>query len=226
MKILIIEDERDLLASIEEFLTSEDYIIETASDYDTGVEKVMIYKYDCILLDISLPGGSGLKILEEIKKNKIESNIIIISAKDSLDDKIYGLDLGADDYLTKPFHLTELHARIKAVIRRKLLKGSNTVSIKNLTIDFDKHSASIDGEELKLKRKEYDILCYFVINVDKVITKEALSEHVWGDYIDSLDSFDFVYSQIKNLRKKMKESNSAIEIENVYGAGYKLTSGE
>lgn len=222
MKILIIEDELELQDAIKEFLLAEDYIVEVASDFASGMEKVVIYQYDCILLDISLPGGTGLKILEEIKKSNIKSNIIIISAKDSIDDKVKGLDLGADDYLAKPFHFTELHARIKAVLRRKKLDGTNVLVIGNLEIDFDQRMVNIAGHELKLNRKEYDILSFFATNTNRLITKEALAEHVWGDNIDSADSFDFVYSQVKNLRKKLKDYQSDVEIDNVYGAGYKM----
>lgn len=223
MKILVVEDEFELLQSIRDFLLAENYLVETATDFATGMDKVMIYQYDCILLDISLPGGTGLKILEEIKKNGIKANVIIISAKDSIDDKVVGLDLGADDYLTKPFHFTELHARIKAVLRRKQLDGSNQLRLGNLTIDFEQRKVLIGDEELKLNRKEYDILSFFAINTNRLITKEALAEHVWGDNIDSADSFDFVYSQVKNLRKKLKDNNSDVEIDNVYGAGYKMS---
>lgn len=222
MKILVVEDELELQKSIKEFLLIENYIVETASDFDSAMEKVMIYQYDCILLDISLPGGTGLKILEELKKNNIKSNVIIISAKDSIDDKVKGLDLGADDYLAKPFHFTELHARIKAVLRRKKLDGANVLTIGNLKIDFDQRVVTIAGEELKLNRKEYDILTFFATNTNRLVTKEALAEHVWGDNIDSADSFDFVYSQVKNLRKKLKDLESDVEIDNVYGAGYKM----
>lgn len=222
MKILIIEDEFELLKSIEQFLVAENHIVETATDYNSGIDKVMLYEYDCILLDISLPGGTGLKILEELKKEGIKANVIIISAKDSIDDKVKGLDLGADDYLTKPFHFTELYARIKAVMRRKQLDGSNILNIEDLAIDFDKGIVVAHGEELKLNRKEYDILCFFATNPNRLITKEALAEHVWGDNIDSADSFDFIYSQVKNLRKKLKDSNTNVEIQNVYGVGYKL----
>lgn len=222
MKILVVEDELELQKSIKEFLLIENYIVETASDFDSAMGKVMIYQYDCILLDISLPGGTGLKILEELKKNNIKSNVIIISAKDSIDDKVKGLDLGADDYLAKPFHFTELHARIKAVLRRKKLDGANVLTIGNLKIDFDQRVVTIAGEELKLNRKEYDILTFFATNTNRLVTKEALAEHVWGDNIDSADSFDFVYSQVKNLRKKLKDLESDVEIDNVYGAGYKM----
>lgn len=223
MKILIIEDEFEILKSIESFLLSEGYIVEKATDYASGIEKVQLYEYDCILLDISLPGGSGLKILEEMKKSGQVANTIIISAKNSLEDKIAGLDLGADDYLTKPFHLAELHARIKAVLRRKLLDGKEVLELGNLSVDFNSRMAFIDGEEMKLNRKEFDILSFFTTNMNRLITKEVLAEHVWGDNIDSADNFDFVYAQVKNLRKKLKDSSAEIVLENVYGVGYKMT---
>lgn len=222
MKILIVEDEYELLKSIETFLLSENYVVEKAIDYAEAEEKIFLYKYDCILLDIMLPGGNGLDLLEKMKKNDIVGNTIIISAKDSLDDKIRGLDLGADDYLTKPFHLAELHARIKAVLRRNLQDGKNILIMKNLSIDFDQRLAAVSDQELKLNRKEFDILTFFATNINRLITKEVLAEHVWGDNIDSADSFDFIYSQVKNLRKKLKDSNSEITIDNVYGVGYKM----
>lgn len=222
MKILIIEDEYELLKSIETFLLSENYIIEKATNYVEAEEKIFLYKYDCILLDIMLPGGSGLDLLEKMKKNEIVGNTIIISAKDSLDDKIRGLDLGADDYLTKPFHLAELHARIKAVLRRNLQDGKNILIMKNLSIDFDQRLVAVGDKGLKLNRKEFDILTFFATNINRLITKEVLAEHVWGDNIDSADSFDFIYSQVKNLRKKLKDNNSEITIDNVYGVGYKM----
>lgn len=223
MKILIIEDEPELLKTIETFLLSENFVVEKASDYSSGVEKVLLYEYDCILLDITLPGGSGLKILEEMKKNNILGNVIIISAKNSLDDKILGLDLGADDYLTKPFHLAELYARIKAVLRRKQLDGKEILELGNLSIDFNQRLVYIDGKELKLNRKEFDILTFFATNLNRLITKEVLAEHVWGDNIDSADSFDFIYAQMKNLRKKLRDHAATPVLENIYGVGYKMT---
>ncbi len=222
MKILIIEDEFKILKSIESFLLSEGFLVEKATDYASGIEKVQLYEYDCILLDISLPGGSGLKILEEMKRNGIVGNTIIISAKDSLEDKITGLDLGADDYLTKPFHLAELLARIKAVLRRKKFGGKEILTIGNLSINFNSHIVLINDKELKLNRKEFDMLSFFTTNMNRLITKEALAEHIWGDNIDLVDNFDFVYAQVKNLRKKLKDSNADIALENVYGAGYKM----
>ncbi|GHV34530.1 DNA-binding response regulator [Bacteroidia bacterium] len=222
MKVLIIEDEISLLQSIEEFLLQEKFVVEKASDYHSANEKALIYDYDCILLDISLPGGSGLKILEEMNREGKAGNVIIISAKNSLDDKISGLDLGADDYLTKPFHLSELYARIRAVLRRKNLDGKMLQTFGNSVVDFHNRNLIIDNENIELNRKEFDMLAFFVSNKNRLLTKESIAEHVWGDNIDVADNFDFVYSQVKNLRKKLKNKNSDIVIENVYGIGYKL----
>jgi DNA-binding response OmpR family regulator len=222
MKILIVEDEYALLKAVEDFLLSEKYIVEKASDYYSAMEKVMLYEYDCILLDISLPGGSGLQILNGMKKEGKAGNVIIISAKNSLEDKISGLDSGADDYLTKPFHLPELHARIKAVLRRKLYDGNQVMRLGNSALDFAQRQICVDNRPLKLNRKEFDMLAFFVTNKNRLIAKDALAEHVWGDNIDMADDFDFVYSQVKNLRRKLKEAGSDIVIENVYGIGYKL----
>ncbi|GHT58452.1 DNA-binding response regulator [Bacteroidia bacterium] len=222
MKILVIEDEPEMVKTIESFLSNEKFIVEKATNYDSGIEKVFLYEYDCILLDISLPGGSGLKILEKMKKAGVAGNVIIISAKDSIEDKITGLDFGADDYLTKPFHLAELHARIKAVMRRKQLDGKEILHFGNLSLDFKNRLVFVDEEELKLTRKEFDMLSFFAANTNRLITKEALAEHVWGDNTDAADNLDFVYSQMKNLRKKLKDSGADIVIENVYGIGYKL----
>ncbi|MDR3366711.1 MAG: response regulator transcription factor [Prevotellaceae bacterium] len=223
MKILIVEDEYALLKTVEDFLLAEKYVVEKATDYYSAMEKIMLYEYDCILLDISLPGGSGLQILSEMKKENKTGNIIIISAKNSLEDKVQGLDWGADDYLTKPFHLPELHARIKAVMRRKQQNGKPTATLGNSLVDFAQRQLHVNGQLLKLNRKEFDMLAFFVINKDRLITKDALAEHVWGDSFDMADSFDFVYSQVKNLRKKLNDGSSDMAIENVYGVGYKLT---
>lgn len=223
MKVLIIEDEKELRHVISESLSKENYIVETASDYRSAIDKIEIYDYDCILLDIMLPDGNGLKLLEELKKSKRPSNVIIISAKDSLEDKISGLNLGADDYLAKPFHIAELNARIKAVLRRKNLDGKNNITINNLILDIDERTLSINNAPVSLNRKEFDILYYFMINKNRLVTKSALAEHVWGDNIDQADSFDFIYYQIKNLRKKLRDAHSEIEIEAIYGIGYRLS---
>jgi DNA-binding response OmpR family regulator len=222
MKILIVEDDITLLRSIEEFLLTEKYLVEKASDYRTACEKALMYDYDCILLDINLPDGSGVNLLEILKKERKITNIIIISARNSLDDKVKGLDLGADDYLTKPFHFAELHARIKAVFRRKQQEGKQFTQIKNTKMDFFNRQVIVNEQILSLNRKEFDMLSFFVNNPNKLITKENVAEYVWGDNMDLADNFDFVYSQMKNLRKKLKTAHSDIEIENVYGVGYKL----
>ncbi|GGZ52575.1 response regulator transcription factor [Mesonia mobilis] len=224
MKVLIIEDEEEMLQNMKQTLEKEDYLVETATDYDSAFLKIGVYEYDCILLDISLPGKNGLEILKELKKRRISDGVIIVSAKNSLDDKLEGLHLGADDYLPKPFHMAELNARIKAVFRRRNLKGNTFIQIENLKINIEDRIAFIEGEELLLNRKEFDILFYLTSNRNRLVNKTALAEHVWGDHIDQTDSFDFIYSQIKNLRKKLKDHQAQIEVKAIYGIGYKLVS--
>ena len=205
-------------------LEQEMYVVETAADYDSAKEKLDIYNYDCILLDIGIPGGSGLDILKELKEEGKDGGVIIVSAKDSLDDKVTGLNLGADDYLAKPFHMAELHARVKSVIRRKTLGGNSTINLNNISIDSEQRTVVINGKELEFNRKEFDVLLYLVTNKNRLVNKTALAEHVWGDYIEDANSFDFIYSQIKNIRKKLKDNNAKIEIQAIYGVGYKLIS--
>ena len=226
MKILIVEDEQDLRETIRTSLLKEKFVVETAADYFSALDKINDYDYDCILLDIMLPGGSGLDLLRELKRLHRSDSVLIISAKDSLDDKVDGLELGADDYLTKPFHLAELNARIKSVIRRKQQDGELQLSLANLTIYPDKHSVYINGKEIVLNRKEFDLLYYFISNPNRLISKATLAESVWGDYIDQADNFDFIYSQVKNLRKKLKAAGAIPEIKAVYGFGYKMTDEE
>jgi two-component system, OmpR family, response regulator ArlR len=223
MKILVIEDEPAMRASLVYSLQREKYVVETASDLASAEEKIGIYTYDCILLDIGLPGGSGLTLLESLKKDGKSEGVIIISAKDSLEDKIRGLDLGADDYITKPFHLAELHARVKSVLRRKQMEGSKYVNCGNIRADGEQRTVWVGEDSLLLNRKEFDILFYLLVNKNRLVNKTALAEHVWGDYIDETNSYDFIYSQIKNLRKKLKDAGADAEIKAIYGVGYKLT---
>lgn len=222
MKILLVEDEKDLQEIILSSLEREGFLVEVAEDFHLALDKAVMYDYSCILLDINLPGGSGLEVLKELKAQGKSDSVIIISAKDSLDDKVAGLDLGADDYLTKPFHIAELNARIKSVIRRSAFEGKNEIVLGNVTIRPDQHEVLIDQERLELNRKEFDILNYFAANKDRLVNRSSMAEHVWGDNMDEADNFDFIYSQIKNLRKKLKEKEAGIEIKAVYGIGYKL----
>lgn len=226
MKILIVEDELSLQKTINDFLIHEKFIVECVSDYQSAIEKIYAYDYDCILLDIMLPGGNGLSVLEELKKLHKKDSVLIISAKDSIEDKVLGLDLGADDYLAKPFHLAELNARIKSILRRKQADGEMDIIIENMKVNPEKRTVYINDEELILNRKEFDLLYYFVINPNRLIHKTSLVESVWGDNIDQADSLDFIYSQIKNLRKKLKTAKAIPNLKAVYGFGYKLTTEE
>ncbi|WP_442591532.1 response regulator transcription factor [Pedobacter sp. AW31-3R] len=223
MKVLVIEDEAELREIIQQSLEKQSYLVETAGTFTEGLEKIASFTYDCILLDIMLPDGSGLNLLDELKTINGSNNVIIISAKDSLEDKLAGLDGGADDYLVKPFHLAELNARVKSVVRRKSLNGNNKVELAALCVDLQERLVTVNQKELVLNRKEFDILSYLVINKNRLVNKTALAEQVWGDHMDEADDYEFIYSQIKNLRKKLRDSDSGVEIQAVYGIGYKLT---
>lgn len=223
MKLLLVEDEIDLQESIVTYLQSEGFAIETASDYIEGEDKVSLYNYDCLIIDITLPGGSGLDLIRLLKQKDTEAGVIIISAKNSLDDKLFGLDIGADDYLTKPFHLSELNARIKSIIRRRNFKGGNTLDYNEIQITFDSRKVTVSGKEIVLTKKEYDLLLYFITNQSKVLDKEAIAEHLWGDNMSLMaDSYDFIYTHIKNLRKKLIDAGSIDYIHTVYGIGYQF----
>lgn len=223
MKILIIEDEPSLRELIQRSLEKERYVVEAAADFQSGLRKIEDYDYDCVLLDIMLPDGNGLNLLEQLKKMRKRENVIIISAKDSLDDKVLGLELGADDYLPKPFHLAELNARIKSVIRRQRCDGEMDIRLANIRIVPDTFQVFVDDKEIELNRKEYDILLYFANRPGRLVNKNTLAESVWGDHIDQVDNFDFIYAQIKNLRKKLKDAGALAELKAVYGFGYKMT---
>lgn len=222
MKILIIEDEQKLVDNIINYLKSESYICEVAADVERALEKIKLYTYDCILLDISLPDGNGLTILRTLKNQGKTEGVIIISAKGSLDDKVEGLELGADDYLAKPFHLPELGARIKAVTRRNKFDRLTQLVLNELTIDLQGKSAMVKGQPLDLTKSEFDLLLFLVSNKNKVVSKNAIAEHMSGDDADLFDNFDFVYSHIKNLKKKMAEVGCAEYIKTAYGFGYKF----
>ena len=223
MKILIIEDEPSLSELIEREIISEGYVAECTRDFISAETKIVGYNYDCILLDISLPGGSGLDLLAKLRAMGRRENVIIISARDSVDDRVAGLELGADDYLPKPFHMAELMARIRSVLRRGRTGGSLTLDVGNVSLDPSSRRVAIGGKGVELLKKEFDILFYFMQRPDHLVDKVVLAEAVWGDYADESDNFQFVYAQIKNLRRKLEDADADIEIRSIYGFGYKLT---
>jgi DNA-binding response OmpR family regulator len=224
MKILIVEDETDLSNSITTYLRQEKFNCEAVLNYADAFEKINLYNYDVIIVDITLPDGNGIELIKELKKNRSKAGIIIISAKNALDDKISGLETGADDYLTKPFHLSELNARIKSLIRRRDFEGNNEIILDELKINPELLAVLVNGQQLNLTRKEYDLLMFFLANKNRVLSKESIAEHLWGDDIDLVDSFDFLYSHIKNLRKKIIEKGGRDYIQSVYGIGYKFAA--
>lgn len=224
MKILLIEDEKELADNIATYLSGENYRCEFAATYDEAISKIASYEYDCILLDLMLPGGSGLQILDYLKEQNKRDGVIIISAKDSIEDKIIGLQTGADDYLAKPFHLSEMAARIHSVIRRKLFGNKNVIEQDELKIDLLAKSLTIQGKPVTLTKKEFDLLLLFIGNKNKVISKSALAEHLSGDIADMLDSHDFVYAHIKNLKKKLADAGSGNYLKTIYATGYKWES--
>ena len=224
MKLLIIEDEKGLRESIETYFTEAGNICETAASFFIAQEKINLYRYDCILLDITLPGGNGLAILESLKKSNYPDGVLIISAKNSLQDRLTGLDLGADDYLTKPFHLSELRARVTAIIRRKTFGGNDLLNFNEISIDLRAKVVTVHKKTIKLTRKEFALLIYFVVNKGKIVSKNAIAEHLWGDEFDMVDNFDFIYSHVKNIRKKLVEAGSTDYIHAAYGMGYKFAN--
>lgn len=226
MKLLIIEDDASLREIMQRALIKEGYVVETAPTYFDACDKIAGYSYDCIMLDIMLPDGNGLKLLEQIKGMGKNDRVIIISAKDSLDDKIAGLDLGADDYLPKPFYMAELSARIKSVLRRGNGAVQNSMNAGNISLDLQSRRVSVAGKDVPLLKKEFDILLYFMQRPGHIVDKAVLAEAVWGDHIDMVDNFQFVYAQIKNLRKKISEAGADMNVKAVYGFGYKFTEAE
>ena len=222
MKVLIVEDNRELSRNIQDFLHPEGYVCETSYSVVEAMEKLEKFQYDFVLLDIMLPDGNGLHLLDHIRLQKISCSILIISAKNALDDKVAGLDMGADDYITKPFHLPELNARLKAIYRRKQLDGDPVVHFNEIKVNTATLETRVHNVLLELTRKEYELLLYFLINKNRVLTRQSIAEHLWGDYTDNLSNFDFVYQHVKNLRKKISAAKGTDYIGTVYGLGYKF----
>lgn len=220
MKILLIEDEPDLRRSIKQYLHQEGYVVESADDFVKASDKVSEYQYDCVLVDITLPKGNGLDIIKKLKQNNSKAGIIIISAKNSSDDKIVGLDLGADDYLAKPFNLAELNSRIKALIRRRNFDGSQTIVVNEISVWPEERKVKVHNEEVNLTAKEYDLLMFFISNKNRVVSKNSIAEHLWGDDSDQMDSHDFIYVHLRNPRKKLAEKGCKDYVQTIYGIGY------
>ncbi len=222
MKLLIVEDNFQLADDLSKFLVENSFIVEMASTLSVAKEKVSVYDYDLIILDLGLPDGSGLDLIHELKRINKDPGILIVTAKNAVEDKVLGLELGADDFITKPFHKAELNARIRSIIRRKNFKGSNQLEINGIKIDLDSREVFVNDQQVELTRKEYDMLLYFMYNKGRVLTKENIAEHLWGDHIDQADNFDFIYNHIKNLRKKLQICGAGNNIRSVYGMGYKF----
>lgn len=224
MKVLIVEDEKELNTTLTAYLQKEGYVVESVFDYESALFKIADYTYDCVLIDISLPKGNGLDLVRQLKYDQSNSGIIIISAKNSDDDKISGLDLGADDYLAKPFNLAELNARIKALFRRRFSNGNSTITLNELIIKPEERIVLVNDQSVNLTAKEYELLLFFVVNKDRVISKNSIAEHIWGDNSDQFDNHDFIYVHLRNLRKKLSEKGCIDYVETIYGIGYKFNS--
>lgn len=222
MKILIVEDEPDLLNLVKRYFKKEGYVCEEATTFREGFKKINNFEYDCAIIDLNLPGGDGLKLVEMLRLDNTQTAILIVSARETIDDRIKGLEMGADDYLTKPFNLSELNARIKAVLRRKTNQFSEELNFSNLVINLSERKVVATNTELKLTKKEYDILLYLARNKNRVVTKGSIAEHLWGDYMDDAVSFDFIYAHVKNLRKKLAQNDCGDYLKTVYGIGYKF----
>lgn len=222
MKLLIVEDHFDLQQAIRKSLEQSGFLCETASSVKVAEEKINLYEYDILILDLNFPDGTGLDLIRLIKKINLKTGILVVSARNALDQRIEGIELGADDYLTKPFEMAELIVRVKSILRRRNFGGSNHIISGELSIDPEKRMLEVKGQKVDLTKSEFDLLLFFVSNPNRVLSRESLAEHIWGDNMDLADSFDFIYSHIKNLRKKISTAGGYIPIRAVYGIGYKL----
>ncbi len=224
MKVLVIEDEVSLNQSIVAYLQAQGYVCESVTNFREALDKTDVFEYDCIVLDLMLPDGNGIKILEHLKADKKRDGVIILSAKSELDDKLTGLQSGADDYLTKPFHLAELGVRIAAIIRRKSFSGNTEIQFEEIKIDPERKTVLVSDDPISLTKTEFNLLLYLVINKNRVLSKDMIAEHLWGDNMDMVDNHHFIYTHVKNLRKKLEQAGSGDYIQNAYGMGYKFSN--
>jgi len=226
MKVLLVEDEAGLRQTVTESLRQAGYVVEVSANFAQAHEKITLYRYDCVLLDLTLPDGDGLDLLRALKAEQSPAGVLVLTARDGLDDRVRGLDLGADDYLVKPFHLSELNARVRAIIRRRQFQGQHHLVFRDLLVWPEQNEVLVRGEPLVLTRKEYDMLLYFLANPGRVLTKEAIAEHLSGDQVDAADSLDLIYTHLKNLRKKLQDKGANNYIRTLYGIGYKLSTSD
>lgn len=222
MKILVVEDEPQLAQSIQQFIAGQGHSCEVVGNLYAALD-MTDNQYDIIILDLNLPDGNGLEVVKKVKGNGMQTGIIILSARDSLEHKIEGLELGADDYLTKPFQMAELNARLKSLVRRVHFKGEETIAFNELEVAPGQLLVKVNGQPVDLTKKEFDLLMYFIANKNRVLTKTGIGEHMSKDFIDYGFTDDLIYSHIKNLRKKLLKAGCGDYIKNVYGVGYKFT---
>jgi len=224
VKVLIVEDNKQLIEDLSEFLANNGFVVEQAQSFAEAADKTAIYQYDMVLIDLGLPDGNGLDLIPIIRQDRPDTSILMLTANDGVDYKVKALEWGADDYLTKPFHKAELNARIHSILRRKLGSRENTLSCGPITIDLSGRQATANNKQLNLTKKEFDLLLFMIYNKNRLVTREGIAEHLWGDHIDQADNFDFIYNHIKNLRRKIVQAGAPDPIQSMYGMGYKFMS--
>ncbi|MFT4760730.1 MAG: DNA-binding response OmpR family regulator [Paraglaciecola sp.] len=224
MKFLLIQNDQGLLSKLSDFFKKSGHVCESAITFREGYKKINNYDYDCAIIDLDMPSGDNLKLVEMLRKDNEETGIVIISSKNEVADRINGLEVGADDFIGKPFDVLELNARVKAVTRRKTKLFKKELTFGKLSINMDERRVVADETTLKLTKKEFNILLYLARNKNRVVKKESIAEHLWGDHMDEAASFDFIYAHVKNLRKKLVENNCGDFLKTIYGVGYKFES--